>query len=94
MLDKGDVKATKDFSINDHCAMIEKIDAAKVFDSILPAGRLKNLAKYFVTLPSEVAVKLWAQMGSSGRPVENSTNFHKEAGVSEAFVKMYASQNK
>jgi len=94
LLDKGDVKATKDFSINDHCAMIEKIDAAKVFDSILPAGRMKNLAKYFVTLPSEVAVKLWAQMGSSGRPVENSTAFHKEPGVSEAFVKMYASQNK
>mgnify|MGYP006404880549 CR=1 FL=1 len=93
LLDKGKVKKTKDFGINEHSAMVEKLEAEKVFHKVLSDKRVKNLAKYFVTLPSEVSAKLWTVMGQEGTEIDNTINLHKckvdGKMVSEYFVKIY-----
>jgi hypothetical protein len=58
ILDRGKFELTKDFLLNDHLAMIDKMDAAKVFESNIPEARMKNLCEYFVSLPSEIGMKL------------------------------------
>ena len=72
---KGQVKKTKDFSINDHCALVEKMEAEKLFDTELPEKQIKNIGAYFLTLPSEVAMKLWTVMGAGGE-LKNTIALH------------------
>lgn len=65
----------KDFELVDHCALIEKMDRMNFFkDTVLPKYQIKNLAKYFMSTPSEAAVKLWRIVGKG--PVENTVNLH------------------
>ena len=95
ILVKGKIKKTKGFSINDHSAMVEKMEHEKIFAEELPQKQIQNLAKYFVTLPSEVGMKLWNVMGNGEKVhVNNSINLHhcKVNGkqISETFVKWHA----
>ena len=56
-------------SLNEHCAMIEKVEAEEICKAEFSDGHVNNLAEYFVSLPSEAAMKLWSvisQAGSSG----------------------------
>ena len=66
----GKVDATKDFLINDHLALVEKMEASEVLNSPLPSDQIQNIADWFVTLPSEVAMKLFAAIGQNA----DSTN--------------------
>ena len=75
ILDDGNIEKTKDFNINDHCALIEKMDASEVFNTELTEQQCVNLANYFVSLPSEAVMKLWQALGK-GETV-NVTSFHK-----------------
>jgi len=75
ILDDGKVDKTKDFNINDHCALIEKMDASEIFNAELTEQQCVNLANYFVSLPSEAVMKLWQALGK-GETV-NVTSFHK-----------------
>ena len=75
VLDDGNIEKTKDFNINDHCALIEKMDASEVFNAQLTDQQCVNLANYFVSLPSEAVMKLWQALGK-GETV-NVTSFHK-----------------
>jgi hypothetical protein len=61
----GKVDSTKDFGINDHLALVEKMEASEVLQNALPSEQIQNLADWFVTLPSEVAMKLFANIGAS-----------------------------
>jgi len=76
ILDAGDLSKTEQWGINDHSAMIEKFEASKVFTETLSADQIKNLAEYFITLPSEVAMKLWTALGDSEN-IDNVINLHK-----------------
>jgi len=87
ILDKGLIEKTAEFEINQHTALVEKFEAAGVFASEMPAERVANLGKYFVTLPSEVAMKLWQVVGSSGCQ-ENVIALHKGDGCGEYVVKV------
>tara|TARA_R110000824_G_scaffold43779_4_gene127850 strand:+ start:338 stop:1420 length:1083 start_codon:yes stop_codon:yes gene_type:complete len=78
ILDENKVSATEAFGINDHCALIEKIDASGALAEELTDIRCQNLVNYFVGLPSEAAMKLWSALGSSMQ--ENVVKFHR--GVS------------
>jgi len=95
IIDRGEVEKTKDFGINDHCALIEKFGAAGTFDEVLPTDKMQNVVNYFVTLPSEVAMKLWSTLGAG--PQENVVALHKgesadgEKTVASMMVKMFAS---
>ena len=75
ILDHGQVDKTTSFNINEHCALIEKLEASTVFNGELTEGQCKNLANYFVSLPSEAVMKLWQALGNGN--VENVTRFHK-----------------
>ena len=63
------------FQINDHNAMIEKLEATDVFKDELATDRVANLAEYFVNLPSECAMSLWMKMGKGNN--KNVIAMHK-----------------
>ena len=73
----GKFKLVQEFTINDHCALIEKMDNDKVLNVLIPDAQIKNLAQYFVMLPSEAAMKLFKIIGKSGFK-ENNINFYKQ----------------
>ena len=75
ILDEGKVEKTSDFNINEHCALIEKMEATEVFTEILNEEQCKNLANYFVSLPSEAVMKLWQALGKGD--TDHVTAFHK-----------------
>tara|TARA_R110002110_G_scaffold414948_1_gene646683 strand:- start:21 stop:650 length:630 start_codon:yes stop_codon:yes gene_type:complete len=75
ILDEGQVDKTSSFNINEHCALIEKMEASTAFEGELTEDQCKNLANYFVSLPSEAVMKLWQALGSGN--VDNVTRFHK-----------------
>ena len=56
---------TKDFGINDHLALVEKLEASEMLLTPLATSQIQNLADWFVTLPSEVAMKLFATIGQN-----------------------------
>ncbi len=76
ILDDGKLELTKDWKINDHNSLIEKFKAKNVFDEKLDDNRLQNLANYFVTLPSEIAMTLWQVMGTTDCATYNVAKLH------------------
>ena len=77
ILNKGKIGATKEFTINDHCALIEKMEAEESFKAELEDSQTQNLADYFVSLPSEAAMKLWTVIGAEGMDLQNTIRLHK-----------------
>lgn len=75
IIDEGKVEKTKDFGINEHSALIEKMEAIDLFKDELTDEQVTNLARYFLTLPSEVAMKCWTVMGKGH--IRNVTNLHQ-----------------
>tara|TARA_Y100000593_G_scaffold2242_1_gene4469 strand:- start:38144 stop:39184 length:1041 start_codon:yes stop_codon:yes gene_type:complete len=63
------------FSLNEHCALVEKIEAEEICKTELNDDQIGNLANYFVTLPSEAAMKLWGVI-SQGGVQDNVVKFH------------------
>jgi len=63
VLNEGKIDKTADWTINEHSALVEKMEAVEIFKSELTDDQVANLAAYFVTLPSEVAMKLWTVLG-------------------------------
>jgi len=76
LLDNGEIDKTAQWGINDHAAMIEKFEASDVFSETLTDAQVTNLANYFVTLPSEVAMKLWTVLGDTDN-IDNVVALHK-----------------
>ena len=75
---RGDRKDTlESFGLNDHCALIEKLDANGVCKEAIAEDKLENLAGYFVSLPSEAAMKLWNVIAGENSVQDNVINFHK-----------------
>jgi MoxR-like ATPase len=69
------VEALAAFSLNEHCALVEKIEAEDICKTELNDVQVANLANYFTTLPSEAAMKLWGVI-SQGGVQENVVKFH------------------
>jgi hypothetical protein len=65
------------FGLNEHCALIEKLEAAGIFKEEMPKEQLENLGKYFLMLPSEAAMKLWDAVACKDGVQNNVINFHK-----------------
>ena len=76
ILDAGDLSKCEKWGINDHAAMIEKFEASEVFKEDLTEEQITNLAQYFVSLPSEVAMKLWTVLGDTDN-INNVVALHK-----------------
>ena len=90
LLVDGKVDKVADWTINEHAAMIDKMEAEEVFAEHLPKDQIQNLAEYFMILPSEVAMKLWTVMGKGD--VNNTVKLHKSEvdgeSVSKHFVRL------
>jgi hypothetical protein len=91
ILDEGKVNKTSDFTITDHCALIEKMESSECFNNELTDEQLANLATYFVSLPSEATMKLWTALGTG--ELKNVTGFHQAesacgTGVADKLVKV------
>jgi hypothetical protein len=83
LVDNGRFDLTAEFGINDHNALVEKMEQAGTFKEELSDEQLQNVATYFVSLPSEVAMKLWTVVGACNN--ENVVGLHK-ANVDGATV--------
>jgi hypothetical protein len=74
--------------------MVEKMEHASTFGETLSDTQVTNLATWFVTMPSEICMKLWSAIGDAED--ENGTNairLHKASAadgtrVSEHMVKI------
>jgi midasin (ATPase involved in ribosome maturation) len=75
ILEHGNIEKTAEFGINDHCALVEKMESTEVFKTELPVDQINNLAQYFLTLPSEVAMKLWTVLGNGN--IDNTVALHQ-----------------
>ena len=75
ILIKGDFTKVADFGINEHTAMVDKFEAVESFKDELPQSQINNLARYFIMLPSEVAMKLWSVLGAGA--LNNTVNLHQ-----------------
>ena len=74
IIDEGKIELTEEFGINDHAALVEKMDAESSFESELSPKQIENVAAYFCTLPSEVAMKLWYSISRVN--VDNAQSIH------------------
>ncbi len=75
ILIKGDLTKVKDYGINDHIALIDKFEAEDSFKEEIEQVHMDNLAKYFIDLPSEVAMKLWTVLGQGH--LNNTIKLHQ-----------------
>lgn len=73
-------EALASFGLNEHCAMIEKVEAEGVCGKPLSEEAIANLSEYFVTLPSEAAMKFWSMISAAGCN-ENVIAFHGAKGA-------------
>ena len=87
ILDKGNIAKTESFGINDHSALVEKMEATEIFKTRLSDVQTQNLADYFLTLPSEVAMKLWVVLGQGD--IENTVALHQATGSNGRAVSGY-----
>jgi len=62
----GKIKLVKDFKINDHNALIERFKQANMFGEELSQEHLENISKYFLKLPSEIAMHFFHNVISKG----------------------------
>ena len=90
----GNFSKVSDFGINDHTALIDKFEASQSFKNELEQPGIDNLARYFVMLPSEVAMKLWSVLGSGD--LNNTIKLHQSEvdgnSVSDYLVKILAGE--
>ena len=63
ILDEGKIQLTERFGINDHNALVEKMEAKEIFTAPLSEERVENLARYFMVVPSEGGMNLWTVLG-------------------------------
>ena len=89
VVNDGQVEKTEAFDINEHSALVEKIEHAGILSERLSDERVTNLAAYFEKLPAEIAMKLWSAVGkgaSSGDDAEvtkdNIVRFHSKVQTS------------
>jgi MoxR-like ATPase len=82
------VDALSAFSLNEHCARIEKLESEEVCKSDLSDDHISNLANYFVSLPSEAAMKLWTVLSTAGVQ-DNVVKFH---GANDGIVGSHLSK--
>jgi len=59
ILEEGKFSLVEDFTINEHGAMVEKMEQNDIFKSKLTENQRNNLAEYMSKIPGELAMKLF-----------------------------------
>ena len=96
IVDHGKIHLTTDWDINRHTAMVDGVENSDYINHVLNETQIRNLADYFVVLPSEVAMRLWyaigkvnpADAGDDSTPRKNSHNFHNATTSHGEEIKM------
>lgn len=70
----GKLDKVKDWGINDHTAMADKMIASGMFKAELTDAQLDAVAKYAALMPSEVCMKFWRQV--STEHIKNTVKLH------------------
>jgi len=86
ILDHGKVAKTSDFGVIEHVALVEKMNASEVFHAVLTDAQITNLADYFVTMPSEPAMRLWEVLGMPACEDKNVMALHQSTTSGGASV--------
>lgn len=76
IVDEGKLERVKDFDINQHAAMVEKLASSEILKSELTDAQVQNLADYFIIMPAEIGMKLWTVIGNSGNTTINTVKIH------------------
>jgi hypothetical protein len=91
ILDEGNIDMTKDFLLNDHISLIDKMDMKGYLTQEMSEDQLKNLASYIVTLPNEAGMLIWKYLGDYGDNVIKLFRVDKENLVKEYIQELYCS---
>ena len=94
IIDEGRLEKVADWGINEHSAMVEKIENKDILSNRLTANQIQNLVNYFAVLPSECGMKLWTLIGKESSNQDNMVDIHQSTTtdgepVSTLLVKMY-----
>jgi hypothetical protein len=73
----GKIDKVKGWKLNDHTAMVEKLLVNGAFDPNITDDKLENLARYFMILPSEAAMKFYTGIASNKELMGIIIRFHK-----------------
>ncbi len=65
ILVKGDFKKLDKWTINDYTAFVDKMVASGALKQDMTDDVAKNVARLFITMPSEIGMKLWNSIGKS-----------------------------
>lgn len=74
IINEGDMEKVKDYGLNEHVALIQKMENSELLSNEFTDKQTLNMATYFVSLPSEAAMKLW---GAIGKNRDNTIKLHK-----------------
>ena len=77
IVNNGRWEETKEWGVNQHLAMSNKISNSGLLEPKLSESQLSNVANYFVTLPSEVAAQFWVMF--CGKEADNFQNPNMES---------------
>jgi midasin (ATPase involved in ribosome maturation) len=75
---EGRLDKVKGWSINDHVAMIDKMQANGALKVKLNEKVIKNLSDYVMASPAEAVMKFWKLIGAEN--IKNAVAFHNIAG--------------
>ena len=87
-------KARKGWKLNDHVTMADKLLAEKALHANLTGDELDNFKEYFLTMPSEAAMKLYTGIAGNKEMVEFVKVFHRMEGVKPYITSMLAGGKK
>ncbi len=87
----GKLDLVEDFTLSEHCDLIEKLDeensALFIGPEEIEEEVLANVCEYFVKVPSEAAAKLWSIIGSG--ELKNIVAFHKSKTADGTVIREY-----
>jgi hypothetical protein len=74
IINEGDFTKVEGYGLNEHIALIQKMENSDIVKAEFTDNQTNNMAKYFISLPSEAAMKLW---GVIGKNRANTIKLHK-----------------
>ncbi len=94
LLDQGRFDKVKNWGINEHLAMIEKIDSKNILSVRMDETRIQNLVDYLDMIPSECGMKLWQMLSHDESNEDNMLDLHGSIAtngdpMSTILVRMY-----
>ena len=85
----GKLELTKDFKLNDHINMVDKLISSGRVTHDMPNGQMTNLARYFFKMPSEAAMKFYTSVTAGDADIRVLLAMHKLPPIDGQTVKSF-----